>query len=116
MCLQKEDNLDILTKVKVTDLRIKIQELLGESDNIILENEQANVALWCSLSKELAIRLESVVEFIISKDDGGVPTGDIDKNFEQWWSSIGGKDKYGYLLEKESAKEGFNAAIAVNNI
>ena len=56
--------MDILTKVKVTDLRNKIQELLDETDNIILKNEQSNVVLWCSLSKELANSLESVVEFI----------------------------------------------------
>lgn len=61
--------MDILTKVKVTDLRNKIQELLDEADNIILEDEQANVALWCSLSQELENRLESVVEFIISKEE-----------------------------------------------
>lgn len=60
--------MDILTKVKVTDLRNKIQELLDETDNIILENEQSNVVLWCSLSQELAINLESVVEFITSKE------------------------------------------------
>lgn len=60
--------MDILTKVKVTDLRNKIQELLVETDNIILENEQSNVVLWCSLSQELANRLESVVEFITSKE------------------------------------------------
>lgn len=68
MCLQKEDNLDILTKVKVTDLRNKIQELLVETDNIILENEQANVVLWCSKAKGLAISLEGVVEFILSRE------------------------------------------------
>lgn len=61
--------MDILTKVKVTDLRNKIQELLAEADNIILENEQANVALWCSKAKGLAISLESVVEFISSKGE-----------------------------------------------
>lgn len=54
------------------------------------------------------------------------PNFDVDKTkvsgeehnaaFEQWWAGIGGKDKYGYLLEKESAKEGFNAAITMNNI
>lgn len=60
--------MDILTKVKVTDLRNKIQELLDETDNIILENEQSNVVLWCSLSQDLAINLESVVEFITSKE------------------------------------------------
>ena len=60
--------MDILTKVKVTDLRNKIQELLDETDNIILENEQSNVVLWCSLSQELAINLEGVVEFITSKE------------------------------------------------
>ena len=60
--------MDILTKVKVTDLRNKIQELLDETDNIILENGQSNVVLWCSLSQELAINLESVVEFITSKE------------------------------------------------
>lgn len=36
--------------------------------------------------------------------------------FEQWWSSVGGKDRNGYLLDKESAREGYNAAIAMNNI
>lgn len=66
--MQKESDLDILTKVKVTDLRNKVQELLDETDNIILENEQSNVVLWCSLSQELAINLESVVEFITSKE------------------------------------------------
>lgn len=60
--------MDILTKVKVTDLRNKIQELLDETDNIILENEQSNVILWCSKAHELAIRLDSVVEFITSKE------------------------------------------------
>lgn len=56
--------MDILTKVKVTDLRNKIQELLEETDNIILENEQSNVVLWCSKAKDLATSLESVVGFI----------------------------------------------------
>ena len=36
--------------------------------------------------------------------------------FEQWWSSVEGKDRNGYLLDKESAREGYNAAIAMNNI
>lgn len=60
--------MDILTKVKVTDLRNKIQDLLDETDNIILENEQSNIVLWCSLSEELANSLNSVVEFISSKE------------------------------------------------
>ena len=61
--------MDILTKVKVTDLRNKIQELLDETDNIILENKQSNTVLWCSLSEELANSLNSVVEFISSKEE-----------------------------------------------
>lgn len=60
--------MDILTKVKVTDLRNKIQELLEETDNIILENEQSNVIVWCSKAQELAISLEGVVEFISTKE------------------------------------------------
>lgn len=59
--------MDILTKVKVTDLRNKIQDLLEETDNIILENEQSNVVLWCSKAQELAGSLESVVRFISLK-------------------------------------------------
>lgn len=39
-----------------------------------------------------------------------------DKAFEQWWASVEGKDKHGYTLEKESAKIGYDIAIAINNI
>lgn len=45
-----------------------------------------------------------------------MPQEEHNAAFEQWWSSIGGKDKYGYLLEKESAKIGYNTAIAMSNI
>lgn len=49
-------------------------------------------------------------------DKTKVPQGEHDKAFEQWWASVGGKDKYGYPLEKESAKMGYDIAIAINNI
>lgn len=39
-----------------------------------------------------------------------------DKTFEQWWMCAEGKDKHGYLMDKESAKTGYDIAIAINNI
>lgn len=41
---------------------------------------------------------------------------DHNRAFEQWWASVEGKDKHSYPLEKESAKIGYDIAIAINNI